>query len=356
MDMGTSTDPTLVPNAVSADERLRLFDSLLGFFDIKILASAIRHKLPPALASGPVSIAQLAERVGLPERSLRFFLVGLGGIGLVSKDANGYALAPAGRRYLLEESPYYQGWYIRYWDWVATAAARLDEGLVNNAPVWEGFNHYLNDGSESSREKIQIFNEAMTASQLFVAHSVLEQIDRGGAMRGRTRLLDIGGSYGRFSASAVSRFTGLRATVFDLPPVAKRAKEQLTAWGLADRVDTIGGDFLVDPWPTGHDVVSFIRILNSRSEDVIDHCLKKTFEYLPSGGVIILADAPILPPPSGELPKRQASRLSLLYFMASAGDVRSSDEWAVLLQKAGFAPPETIAFDDPYGVVVARKL
>jgi cyclopropane fatty-acyl-phospholipid synthase-like methyltransferase len=281
---------------------------------------------------------------------VRFVLIGLGGMGMVSRSAGAYALTALGRRYLLPESPYYQGWYVRYWDWVANAAVRLGEGITSNAPIWEGFSHYLED-NETSREKQQIFNEAMMASQLFVAHSVLAQID----LSGHKRLLDIGGSFGRFASTTVTRYPGLTATLFDLPVVAPKAAEQIRKWGLSDRVATHGGDFLADPWPPGHDVVSFIRILNSRTTDVIEHCFKKAFDYLPKGGRIIVADAPILPPADGELPQKQAARLSMLYFMASSGDVRTMDEWARLLERAGFSAPDKSAFEDPYGVLTAHK-
>jgi demethylspheroidene O-methyltransferase len=345
-------DPTLQPGAVSPTERLDILDRLLGFFDIKVLVAVIAHKLPEVLAEGPLTTEAIARRASLPERSVRFLLIGLSGMRFVERDdRGGYTLSALGQRYLLEKSPYYQGWYVRYWDWVANAATRLDEGITKNAPIWEGFGHYLKEDNEASREKEQIFNEAMTASQLFVAHTVLGKID----LRDAKRLLDVGGSFGRFAASAVSRFEGLRATVLDLPPVAARAREQVASWGVGDRVEAVGCDFLTDPWPPGHDVVSFIRILNSRTSDVIEHCFRKTFEYLPSGGRIVVADAPILPPPSGDLPQRQAARLSMLYFMASSGDVRTTDDWSRLLRAVGFSAPETIAFDDPYGMLVARK-
>ncbi len=41
--------------------------------------------------------------------------------------------------------------------------------------------------------------------------------------------------------------------------------------------------------------------------------------------------------------------------MASSGDVRTMDEWARLVQAAGFAAPDKTAFEDPYGVLTARK-
>ncbi len=346
-----TSDPTLLPGAVSAEERLRVLDSLLGFFDVKVLAAAIAKEIPDALANGPMMPAALAQATKLPERSIRFLLIALGGMNLVTRESAGYALSDLGRRYLVKGSPYYQGWYIRYWDWVADATTQLVKGLEKNEPVWEGFGHYLEAESESSREKQEIFNEAMTASQLFVAHAVLAHVDLGRSHR----LLDIGGSFGRFASSAVSRFPNLSATVFDLPTVAARAKTQVATWGLASRVATHGGDFLTDAWPEGHDAVSFIRILNSRTDEVIDHCFKKAYDYLPAGGRIIVADAPILPPDGDALPQRQASRLSMLYFMASAGNVRTADAWGVLLRRAGFASPDKIAFDDPYGVITAVK-
>ena len=72
------------------------------------------------------------------------------------------------------------------------------------------------------------------------------------------------------------------------------AKKQLATWGLSDRVDTVAGDFVKDPWPTGYDVVSLTRMMNSRTIEVINKLFKKAYDVLPSGGKLIIVHTPML--------------------------------------------------------------
>lgn len=99
----------------------------------------------------------------------------------------------------------------------------------------------------------------------------------------RRHLLDLGGGSGAYSIQAVRAVPGLRATVLDLPPVVVVTAEHLAEHGVADRVDTIGGDFTTDAFPAC-DVVVMASNLPIYDEDVIATVVAKAFDALDPGG------------------------------------------------------------------------
>ena len=77
----------------------------------------------------------------------------------------------------------------------------------------------------------------MAASQPLVSGEVLDAYRIG---RHR-RLMDVGGGDGSFLIAAGERAPKLKLTLFDLPPVAERARMRFDSAGLSARVDAVGG-------------------------------------------------------------------------------------------------------------------
>ena len=79
------------------------------------------------------------------------------------------------------------------------------------------------------------------------------------------------------------RAPDLRLMLFDLPPVAERARARFAAAGLAGRAAAIGGDFLADPLPPGADVVSLVRVLHDHDDAAALAILRAARRALPAG-------------------------------------------------------------------------
>ena len=83
----------------------------------------------------------------------------------------------------------------------------------------------------------------MSRTQALVAETILDAYP----FARHRRLLDVGGGEGAFLAAAARRAPNLALTLFDLPPVAARARRDFAALGLSGRVEAIGGDMLARP-------------------------------------------------------------------------------------------------------------
>ena len=147
----------------------------------------------------------------------------------------------------------------------------------------------------------------------------------------------------------------LELTLFDLPPVAARARAKLAALGLSGRVDATGGDCFSDPLPRGADVVSLVRVLHDHDDESALVLLAAAHDALPPGGAVVVAE-----PMAGE---RGAEPMGDAYFgfyllAMGRGRPRSSGEIATLLGKAGFGRARVLKTRNPLLVsaLAARRV
>ncbi|MDV7398310.1 methyltransferase, partial [Arthrospira platensis SPKY1] len=87
------------------------------------------------------------------------------------------------------------------------------------------------------------YSRLMAASQSLVSAEILAAYN----FKKHRRLLDLGGGDGTFLRAVAKAAPRLELRLFDLPPVAERAREAFAAAGLADRAEAHGGSFLSDP-------------------------------------------------------------------------------------------------------------
>jgi demethylspheroidene O-methyltransferase len=146
-------------------------------------------------------------------------------------------------------------------------------------------------------------------------------------------LLDVGGGDGAFLAAAALLAPGLELILFDLPPVAARAKIRFAALGIADRLSAVGGDFLTAPLPRGADVIALVRVLHDHDDGAAILLLRAIRRVLPPGGVLLIAE-----PMSGTRGAEPAGDAYFgIYLLAMrSGRPRTADQIMALLRGAGF--------------------
>ncbi|MEE4295886.1 MAG: methyltransferase, partial [Wenzhouxiangella sp.] len=178
-------------------------------------------------------------------------------------------------------------------------------------------------------EDVTDYSELMAESQTMISAQVLEayRFDR------HKRLLDVGGGAGVFAAAALSSHPSLSACVFDLPAVCELARNRFVELGLEDRAETSGGSFLTDELPSGHDLISLIRILHDHNDDVVIHLLQSIRRSIKPEGVLLIAEP--------MLQTRGAEPVTAAYFnfylMAMGqGRPRSRQMIESMLKRTGF--------------------
>jgi demethylspheroidene O-methyltransferase len=169
----------------------------------------------------------------------------------------------------------------------------------------------------------------MAASQPMIAEEVLQayRLDR------HKKLLDVGGGDGTFASMAAERTPGLAVGVFDLPPVAERARLRFAKLGLSGRANAVGGNFLTDSLPEGADVASLVRVIHDHGDDAALTILRRVYSMLPAGGTLLLAEP--MAGTAGAEPVGDAYFGFYLLAMGS-GRPRTPSEFKNLLTAAGF--------------------
>lgn len=216
-----------------------------GFMAAKQLFAAGEIGLFASLADGPLTLGELAGRVGVPERSCRVVADAMAALGLLVRDRDRYRNGEAADAYLagraesLDLRPYLAFWNaISYPHWCSYASAvrecapaPLDLEGERQAAFFAG---------------VQVYNGAHAL--MLAAHYDF------GAHR---RVLDLAGLSGAFLAEAVRRNPGLRGTFLAEPRMVEFARA-----GLPESVDVVAADPFCAPLPGGHDVILLEHVVH----------------------------------------------------------------------------------------------
>ena len=260
-----------------------------GFMGAKTLFSALELGVFSVLAAGPLDAETLRQRLGLHPRALRDFLDTLVALGLLTRDGDRYANAPAADFYLDRAKPTYLGGIMEMMDrrlygfWHA-----LTEGLRTGRPQNEA-----GQGGEdlftalyADPARLRLFLRSMTGISLPTAKAMARQFPWG---RYKT-FIDVGAAQGGLPVEVARAHPHLTGGGFDLPVVAPVFEEYVAACGLSDRLKFYPGSFFTDPLPTA-DVLVMGHILHDWSLDEKRMLVEKAYAALPAGGAFIVYEA-----------------------------------------------------------------
>jgi demethylspheroidene O-methyltransferase len=198
--------------------------------------------------------------------------------------------------------------------------------------------------------RITDYTSLMSNSQPLVSDEILDAYP----LNKHRCLLDVGGGDGAFLIEAARRYKNLKVTLFDLPPVARRAAQRFESLGLQERARTFGGDFLSEPLPDGSDVVSLVRVVHDHDDDAAMALLRAAHRALPPKGVLLVAE-PMMGTPGAE---PVADAYFGFYLLAMGrGRPRTPQELQQMLHTAGFAGTQVLRTRQPLQsrLIVARK-
>ncbi|MEY3267711.1 MAG: hypothetical protein RL480_471 [Pseudomonadota bacterium] len=313
-----------------------MFAVITGFVNTKTLTAAVDLGIIAALARAPESTRGLAVVAGLAEPAMQRLLAAAAAIDLVEAlPGDRWTLGQRGAA--LSSNPgalamieHHKLFYTDLADPVAML--RRGRGGGDLAAFWsyaEAAGRGEPAATAAEDEATRAYSALMAASQPMVAEQVLDSFD---FSRHRS-LLDIGGGHGAFVREVATRHPGLQLALFDLPPVAARAREILAAQSLPHIV-AHGGSFRDDPIPGGADLITLVRILHDHDDAVVLALLKAVRAALPPGGALLIAE-----PMAGT---RGAEAMGDAYFglylwAMGSGRPRTAAAYTEMLQAAGFA-------------------
>ncbi|HEY8125561.1 MAG TPA: methyltransferase [Methylocystis sp.] len=303
-----------------------LFNLCAGFVYSQILLACVRLRLFETLSAGPQDLSDIASRLALSPQAAQRLLRAAASLRLLRALPNDrFALDDLGASMLGNPSvaAFVEHHALLYDDLRDPVALLRGETETRLSAFWP----YAKGGA-GDEAACCAYSDLMARSQKLIAQDVLDAypLDR------HQCLLDIGGGEGAFIAAVADRRPALRLQLFDLPPVAARARRALAARGLA-RVEVNAGSFLETPPPSGADVVTLIRVLHDHGDATALAALRAARAALPPGGTLLIAE------PLAET--RGAEEIGDAYFgfyllAMGGGRPRRKAEMIRLIETAGF--------------------
>ncbi len=301
------------------------------------------------LAAGPRAPAELAAATGSHPPTLARFLRTLAALGLCATDGEGRVrLTPRGemlrsdapgsvRPYALAiHAPHVE----RAWDGLPEAVRTGQPAFprIHGRSLWD----YL----AAHPEQQALFDAAMTAGADVRARALLAARD----LTALGTLVDVGGGQGRLLAAALAAHPNLRGVLFDRPEVLPGAEALLTAAGVRDRCDLVGGDFF-DAVPAGGDAYVLALIVHHWPDEEATAILRACHRAMAPGAQVWIVEQVVQP---GDAYDRTKLR-DLLMLVLFGAQERTEAEYRGLLEAAGFGRVAVHPTDTPYGVVEAVR-
>lgn len=229
----------------------------------------------------PLTVSELARMVQCDERALGMLTSGLTAMGLLGRNGEKLTLPAHSRAHLSRNSSGYVGFIIRHHSHLAPAWSRLAESVKTGKPI---------RNISSSHTEVEAEREAFLMGMFNVAVNQAETVTAALDLSGSRRLLDLGGGPGTYAVFFCRGNPGLAATVFDKPTTEPIARDIVRRYGLEDRINFIGGNFLEDPLPEGHDVIWISQILHGDSPEEAAKLVAKAGKALKPGGLLAIQD------------------------------------------------------------------
>jgi O-methyltransferase domain len=323
------------------DPAMHVFQLATGYVTSTALQLAVQVGVADHRAAGPRTAQQLAAATDTNEDALYRVLRALASVGAFDEvEPRRFALTPAAD-ILRKDAP------RSIHDVVVFIADPLHmrvyadaiESLRTGKPVFEWFAEHP--------EYSSTFNNAMTNMSAAIVPAVLEAYDFGDI----GVLVDVAGGHGQVLRSILRTYPAMRGILMDLDHVLAGAKPYIEADGVADRCQTVAGDFF-KAVPPGGDAYMMKHIIHDWDDERAAQILRSIHTAMGSKhGKVILLEGVLAPGNEPGLGKIMDLEMLLL----PGGRERSAEEFRGLFDRAGFDLVRVMPTTSPLCVIEARK-
>lgn len=302
----------------------------LGAWVAQALYVAARLGVADHLRDGPKTAEELAATTGAHPQALYRLLRALASVGVFAEEEDGRFRLTRLAEGLRSDVPKSARWMLIMlgdeWHWRPWGhlihAVQTGETAVEHVYGMDTF-AYMREHPDAAA----VFNKAM-AVQVSVSHAeVIEAYD----FSTLGTIVDVGGGSGALITAILKSYPRVRGILFDQPHVVAEAGERLATAGLADRCQTIGGDFF-EGVPPGGDAYVCSTVIHDWDDGRAIAILKRCREVMPPHGRLLLLESVVAP---GNLPSL-GKLLDLEMLVQTGGQERTEEEYRVLLAAAGF--------------------
>jgi hypothetical protein len=337
-------------HTTAPDPAMHVFQLATGYVISTALQLAVQVGVADHLSAGPRTAQQLAAATGTNEDALYRVLRALASVGVFDEvEPRRFALTPAAdilRKdsprsvhdlVLFIADPLHLRVYADAIESLRTGKPAAEKTL--GKPVFKWFAEHP--------EYSSTFNNAMTNMSAAIVPAVLEAYDFGDI----GLLVDVAGGHGQVLRSILQKYPAMRGILMDLDHVLAGAKPYIEADGVADRCQTVAGDFF-KAVPPGGDAYVMKHIIHDWDDERAAQILGSIHTAVGSKhGKVILLEGVLAPGNEPGLGKIMDLEMLLL----PGGRERSAEEFRGLFDRAGFDLVRVVPTPSPVCVIEARK-
>lgn len=325
-----------------------LMQMISGFWVSSAIYVAAKLDLADHMRDKPISVDELAERVGAHPGALYRLLRALASVGVFTEvEPRRFALTPIGN--CLKSGPGSLrafsivgreiGW--EPWGQLLHSVRTGDTAFGHLHEM--GYFEYLKHNPELAR----LFDEAMTGFVTMNGLAVVAAYD----FTTFSKIVDVGGGHGILIETLLKQNKQAKAIVFDRPDVVAIAKDKLISAGIMNRCECIGGDFF-DSVPSGGDAYLLASVLHDWDDEKSLTILNNCRRAMSSKAKLFLVEMVI---PSGDMPFF-GKFLDLNMLVNFGGRERTKEEYQNLLSAAGFQLSQVVPTRTPSSLIEARPV
>lgn len=313
-----------------------------------ILGKLIRARVPDLLDGGAAPGVELARQAGLHPLSTVRALRALTAFGVFREVTPG-TFAHSEASSLLRDAPgciRNYALFVTSEQYVKSSAAlgrslETGEAAHDHAlgqSVWDYMRDHPEDGAAFNRGLAEIRQDehgAMAAAYDWT---------------GVSAVIDIGAGAGSLLASIVAGNPAIRGILFDRPDLLPDAERLLTARGVRERCELIGGSFF-EPIPAQAEVWTLSQVLHDWPDAECRTILMRCREQMRPGDRLVVAE--MVP-----VPGKPDMRITLLdiTMMTFGGEARqrTEEEYNALFAATGFSPARVLETGTAFSLLEVR--
>jgi orsellinic acid C2-O-methyltransferase len=325
-----------------------LFRMITGFYVSRAIHVAAKLGIADLVGDGARGADELAQATRTHAPSLKRVLRLLASAGLFTDEADGrFALTPVGAC-LRSGVP-----------GSMRAAALLFGGITQQA--WGDLLYSVETGEPAFRRVFGLepfaymaqhpdeaanFDAAMADFTKHIAAAVAAAYD----FSPFRRIVDVGGGNGTLLAGILKANPTLSGVLFDLPEVAGRASASLRELGLADRCETVGGDFFKEV-PGGADAYLLKHVIHDWNDERAAAILRNCRRAIDGTAKLLIVEGvyPARVDQSDESRGAAANDVNML--VCTGGRQRSEAEFRSLYAAAGFRLTRIVPTQTPVRII-----
>jgi O-methyltransferase domain/Dimerisation domain len=307
-----------------------VLDMTMGFATAQTILAAVKLGIADVLAAGPLTAADIAERIDADPVATHRLLRALAMQSIFSQRRDGRFQMTSLAQALRSDSPtsirplLLMLGHPLYWEHWGCLAESVRSG---RASIETSYGVPFFRLLDSEPEVAQVFNDAMTCASAMTIPPILAAWDFAAV----NTVVDVGGGNGQLLAAVLASVPGAHGILFEQESLESRARTLFESAGVADRVSFHVGSFF-DTAPTGGDVYLLKHVIHDWDDDRAADILRTVRNSMSPTSSLLLIECVI---PLRNKP-HFGKYLDLDMLIFAGGKERTEREFSDLLRDNGF--------------------